>query len=135
MDVGVKNVSVEPFLDCREISVSVKFYTETLDFELVVAPHPDPENFGSRYAALSRNGHILHLTSHSREKGAFGAAIYVRVDNVDELCERFVANGVELTVPAGGSSPVDQTWDMREIGFLDPDGNKITFGQHSKQRG
>ncbi len=69
-------------------------------------------------------------SSHARESGAFGAEIYIRVNNVDELCEKYLANGVELTVPSEGSSPIDQTWGMREIGFRDPDGNKITVGQH-----
>ena len=120
---------IEPFLDCRNIGVSVTFYTEVLDFDLVVAPDPDPQQFGSRYAAVSRDGDILHLSSHSRENGAFGASIYVRVENVDELCERFMENGINLTVPDGGKTPVNQTWGMREIGFRDPDGNKLIFGQ------
>ena len=122
-------MSIEPFFDCRDLPASVAFYTEVLDFQLVVAPDPDPEAFGARYAAVSRDGSVLHLSSHARDKGAFGAAIYVRVPNVDELCETFVGNGVNLTVPEGGTAPVDQTWGMREIGFRDPDGNKITFGQ------
>ena len=124
---------IEPCLDCRNIAVSVDFYTNVLDFDLVVAPDPapdpDPQQFGSHYAAVSRDGDILHLSSHRRENGAFGSSIYVRVDNVDELCERFIQNGINLSVPEGGKMPVDQTWGMREIGFRDPDGNKLTFGQ------
>ena len=122
-------MAIEPFFDCRDIAVSVEFYTKVLDFELAVAHDPDPQQFGSRYAAVSRNGDILHLSSHGRENGVFGATIYVKVDDVDELCERYLANGVKLTVPDGGTAPVDQTWGMREIGFRDPDGNKLTFGQ------
>lgn len=122
-------MTIESCLGCRDIAASIDFYTKVLDFILEVKPDPDPEQFASRYAAVSRDGEILHLSSHSRERGTFGAAIYVRVNNVDELCARFVANGVTLTVPTGGTSPVDQTWGMREIGFRDPDGNKITFGQ------
>lgn len=124
-------MGIEPFFDCRDIAVSVDFYTKVLDFDLAIAPDPDPHQFGSRYAALSRNGDILHLSSHSRENGAFGSAVYIRVNNVDMLCERYLANGVKLSVPDGGTSPVDQTWGMREIGFRDPDGNKLTFGQDS----
>lgn len=101
-----------------------------MDFELLVAPHPDPDNFNSRYAALSRDGDIVHLSSHARKNGVFGTEIYIRVLNVDELCEKFITNGVKLTVPVGGNRPVDQTWGMREIGFRDPDGNKISVGQH-----
>lgn len=122
-------MSIEPFLSCRDIEASVVFYTEVLDFDLKIAPDPDPEAFGSRYAAFTRDGDVLHLSSHPRENGAFGAEIYVRVSNVDALCARFLANGIELTVPTGGNAPVDQTWGMREIGFRDPDGNKLTFGQ------
>ena len=120
---------IEPFFDCRDIRVSVDFYTSVLDFVLEVGPDPDPQQFGSRYAAVSRDGDTLHLSSHSRDAGAFGATIYVRVENIDELCERFIANGIKLTVPDGGTTPVNQTWGMREIGFRDPDGNKLTFGQ------
>ena len=122
-------MAIEPFFDCRDIAVSVEFYTKVLDFELAVAPDPDPQQVNSRYAAVTRNGDILHLSSHRRENGAFGAAIYVRVDDVDELCERYVANGVKLSVPDGGAEPIDQTWGMREFGFRDPDGNKLTFGR------
>lgn len=125
----IYEVPIEPFLDCRDVAVSLEFYTKILDFDLVVAPDPDPQQFGSRYAMVSRDGDILHLSSHGRENGAFGASIYVRVDNVDELCERFIENGIKLSVPDGGNTPVNQTWGMREIGFRDPDGNKLTFGQ------
>ena len=125
----VEVVPIEPSLDCRDVAVSVEFYTKVLDFDLVVAPDPDPQQFGSRYAAVSRDGDILHLSSHRQENGAFGASIYVRVTNVDELCESFIENGISLSVPDGGKTPVNQTWGMREIGFRDPDGNKLTFGQ------
>lgn len=125
----IDEVPIEPILECRDVTVSVEFYTRTLDFDLVIAPDLDPHQFGSRYAAVSREGDILHLSSHSRENGVFGASIYVRVDNVDEVCERFIKKGVSLSVPDGGKTPVDQTWGMREIGFRDPDGNKLTFGQ------
>ena len=125
----IDEVPIEPFLDCRDVAVSVEFYTRVLDFDLVIAPDPDPQQFGSRYAAVSREGDMLHLSSHRRENGAFGASVYVRVDNIDEVCERFIKNGIRLFVPDGGKTPVNQTWGMREIGFRDPDGNKLTFGQ------
>lgn len=120
---------IEPFLDCRDVAASVNFYTTVLDFDLVKAPDPYPQQFGSRYAMVSRDGDMLHLSSHRREDGAFGASIYVRVDNVDALCAQFIKNGIKLSVPDGGTTPVNQTWGMREIGFRDPDGNRLTFGQ------
>lgn len=122
-------MAIESWMNCRDIHASIEFYSKVLDFQLVVAPHPDPENFDSRHAVLSRDGDILHLDSHGRENGVFGTQIYVRVGNIDELCERFVANGLELTIPTAGKTPIDQTWGMREIGFRDPDDNRISFGQ------
>lgn len=122
-------MTIEPWMNCRDIQSSIEFYTQVLDFTLVVAPHPDPENFNSRHAVLSREGDNLHLDSHGRENGFFGTQIYIRVTNIDELCRQFLKNGLELTIPTGGTTPVDQTWGMREIGFCDPDGNRISFGQ------
>ena len=122
-------MSIEPWLNCRDIQASIAFYTNVLDFDLRVAPHPEPENFDSRYAMLARDGDVLHLDSHGRENGVFGTQIYVRVSDVDELCSKFVHNGLELSIPDGGTTPVNQTWGMREFGFRDPDGNRITFGQ------
>lgn len=122
-------MTIEPWMNCRDILSSIEFYTQVLDFELVVPPHPDPENFDSRHAVLSRKGDILHLDSHGRENGVFGTQIYIRVLNIDDLCRRFIKKGLELSIPSGGTTPVDQTWGMREIGFRDPDGNKISYGQ------
>ena len=122
-------MTIEPWMNCRDITASIEFYTKVLDFELIVAPHPDPENFDSRHAVLSRDGDIVHLDSHGRENAVFGTQIYIRVANIDELCERFIAKGLKLTVPENGSAPVDQTWGMREIGFNDPDGNRVSYGQ------
>lgn len=70
-------MTIEPFLKCKDMPASVKFYTDVLDFDLVAAPNPDPEHFGSRYAAVSREGHILHLSSHGTEDGEIGAEIYI----------------------------------------------------------
>ena len=120
---------IESWMSCRDLAASVAFYTEVLDFELVVAPHPDPDHFDSRHAVVSRDGDIVHLNRDNGDNAVFGTQIYVRVTNVDALCEKFVANGVVLSVPIGETTPVDQTWGMREIGFRDPDGNKLTFGQ------
>lgn len=127
-------MTIEPWINCRNILNSVEFYTQVLDFELEVAPHPNPQNFNSRHAVLSRDGDVLHLDSHAQDRGVFGTQIYVRVLNVDALCKGFVANGVELTAPAGETTPVNQTWGMREIGLRDPDGNMISFGQPIHQK-
>ena len=89
----------------------------------------------SRYAYLQRQGDGMHLSSHAGD-GVFGNVVYVRVDNVDELCNRFFERGLQTTdaenFPALTIPLTDQTWGMREFSVRDPDGNKLTFGQPSE---
>jgi uncharacterized glyoxalase superfamily protein PhnB len=108
--------------------VSLPFYTEVLDFTILRAPDPDPASFMSMYSLLERDGDRVHLSSHAGD-GVFGNVIYVQVENIDTLYERFVANG--LTVKSKGGvtiEPVEQTWGMKEFAVTDPDGNRLTFG-------
>jgi len=111
---------------------SLAFYTEMLDFTVNVYPDPDPTAFMSKYAQLSRHGYIVHLSAHAGD-GVFGNVIYIRVKNVDEVYDRGVKCGLEFV--KGGDTPgiymklTNQTWAMREFAILDPDGNKIKYGQ------
>ena len=124
-------MSIEPFIKCSHISKSLDFYTGVLDFVSVQPPDPDPNSFMSKYALLERQGCLVHLSSHKGD-GTFGNVLYVRVDNVDSLYRKFVANGLNTDsstdYPALRIPPVKQTWGMKEFSVMDPDGNKITFG-------
>ena len=125
-------MSIEPFIKCSDLSTSLAFYTKTLDFVVRVAPDPDPEAFMSKYSLIERDGDLVHLSSHAGD-GVFGSLIYIRVNDLDSLYERFVDRGLS-TQDSGESprvsiKPVEQTWGMKEFGVLDPDGNKLTFGQ------
>lgn len=123
---------VEPITKCSNMTESVRFYTEVLDFGISQPPDPDPTAFMSKYAELIRDGDVLHLSAHAAD-GVFGGAIYVRVDNLDELFELFVSRGLNTTeknnLPALRMAAVEQTWGMKEFSVSDPDGNRITFGQ------
>ena len=130
-----KSMSLEPTIKCSDITRSLAFYVDVLDFSVVLAPDPDPDSFMSRYAYLQRQGDGMHLSSHAGD-GVFGNVVYVRVDNVDELCNRFFERGLQTTdaenFPALTIPLTDQTWGMREFSVRDPDGNKLTFGQPSE---
>ena len=87
----------------------------------------------SKYAQLKRQENRVHLSSHSGD-GTFGNLIYIRVNNVDQLHQQFIANG--LNTPNQNETGVikiplmeQQTWGMKEFKLQDPDGNSITFGQ------
>ena len=124
-------MSIEPFIKCSDIKQSYQFYTELMDFEGVQPPDPDPESFLSMYAFLKRQGDGLHLSQHA-EDGVFGSVTYVRVGNLDELYTVFLSNGLSVQERVGGITmePVNQTWGMREFSVVDPDGNRMTFGQN-----
>lgn len=125
-------MSIEPFIKSSDISSSIRFYTEVLDFTVKVPPDPNPSSHDSKHAILERDGSCVHLSSHA-DDSVFGILIYVRVPCIDELYGRFVANGMkpfEWGKPTARQvGPVNQSWNMREFGTTDPDGNGFTFGQ------
>lgn len=122
-------MSIEPFLKCSDIKVSLEFYTSLLDFEVLKAPDPDPESFMSMHAFLGREGSGVHLSQHAGD-GVFGSVIYVRVESIDEIYNKFLSNGLKIKDKAGITmEPVAQTWGMKEFYVADPDGNRIRFGQ------
>lgn len=120
-------MSLVPTVRCRRIEVSIAFYTQLLDFEAV--DEGDVQDPGFR--VLRRDGDLLFLSSH-RGDGAFGQAIAVLVDDVDEIVRELRTRGWK--VPEDRRSPVHegpvgQTWGTREFYVDDPDGNTVRFIQ------
>lgn len=124
-------MSIEPFLKCGDIKVSLNFYTNLLDFKVVQAPDPDPEAFMSMYAYLKREESFIHLSQHAGD-GVFGNVIYVQVKNIDAIYSAFLNNGLKKQEKSGITMElVEQTWGMKEFSVADPDGNQIRFGQQT----
>ncbi len=122
-------MSIEPFIKCSDINVSLNFYVNLLDFQLVQAPDSDPESFMSMYAYLKREKSIIHLSQHAGD-GVFGNVIYVHVKSIDSIYSIFLNNGLKTQEKSGITmKPVEQTWGMKEFYVADPDGNRIRFGQ------
>lgn len=123
-------MSIEPFIRCSDITEAHAFYTQVLDFESLQPPHPDPNSFLSMYAFLNRDGSGLHLSQHAGD-GVFGSVIYVRVESLDEIYNKFLNNGLKVQDRAGVTmQPIEQSWGMKEFSVIDLDGNRITFGQN-----
>lgn len=120
-------MSLVPTVRCRRIEASVAFYTRLLDFEDV-----DDGDLGDPgFRVLKRGGDLLFLSSHGGD-GAFGQAMAVLVDDVDEIVRSLRHRGLEI--PEDGRSPahagpVNQTWGTREFYVDDPDGNTVRFVQ------
>ena len=120
-------MSIAPFIKCSDITESLRFYTNLLDFKVVQAP--DPEAFMSMYARLEREESVVHLSQHAGD-GVFGSVIYIQVKNIDEIYNQFLVDGLKMQETSGITmQPVQQTWGMKEFYVADPDGNIIRFGQ------
>ncbi len=122
-------MSIEPFIKSSNIKTSLEFYSDILDFKVIQAPDPNPEDFLSVYAFLEREGSFVHISEHSGD-GVFGNVLYIRVKNLDATYQAFLNNGLQVQDKAGITmEPVTQTWGMKEFYVADPDGNRIRFGQ------
>ena len=124
-------MAIIPTVRCSNMQASLEFYTKVLDFELV---ERDDYLADPSFAVLKRDGEPLFLSSH-RGDGAFGQAIVVETNEVDNLFRRFRARG--LRTPGNPAAPqmvhegpIDQTWGTRELYVDDPDGNTLRFTQH-----
>jgi catechol 2,3-dioxygenase-like lactoylglutathione lyase family enzyme len=120
-----------PFLRCLDMKEAIHFYTNVLDFEL-------------KYPDASSEDWVVDLINDEAELGLtilegdqkLGINVYVRVDEVDNLFQKYVSRG--LVVPNNPDSPVhngpiDQSWGMREFYVTDPSGNTLRFGKVNEQ--
>ena len=104
-------------------SIAAKdFYSTKLGFDCVSSWRPDETKDDPCYMTFVRDGARLNVTSF--RDGVTGASVYVFVDDVDALHAEFERNGTPNLGPL-----VDQTWGTREFGVMDPDQNKLRFGQ------
>ena len=121
-------MAIIPTMKCSDIQRSVDFYTGVLDFEV---RREWSELTDPGFAWLTRDGDVLHLSSH-RGDGVFGQAVVVEAAGIDALFGTFLSRG--LKTPGSPDSPVhegplDQSWGTREFYVNDPDGNTLRFTQ------
>ncbi len=125
-----------PVIKSSDLDRSLRFYTETLDFERRWPGYADLET-ANGVADLVKAGAELQLSRHAGD-GAFGSLQRVFVDDVDERYETFRARGLDTTQRPGSpvhTAPVDQTWGLREFAVTDPDGNGLCFCAPIRRQG
>lgn len=116
-------MKIIPLIHCHDLKRATAFYTNVLDFTL-------------KYPDEADNEWVIELINNDAEiilasmDGTPRIALYVRVNDVDALFQKFVGRG--LIVPNNPdspvhNSPVNQTWGLREFYVNDPCGNTLRF--------
>ena len=117
-----------PVIKTSDLSRSIRFYTEVLDFTWKWPEYAEAE-IANGVADLTMEGADLQLSRHAAD-GVFGSLQRIFVDDVDERYARFRSRGLDTTLRPESpvhTSPVDQTWGLREFSVTDPDGNGLCF--------
>ena len=108
-----------PVVPVADLDRSVQFYGK-LGFALAWIHQVDA---GAPRLGSVRHGVVeLFLTEHLVAPP--GAVVYANVVGIDVLAETAQAAG--LVAEYG---PLNQPWGLRELGFRDPDGNLMRFGE------
>jgi len=109
-----------PVLHVTKSAAAEEFYCDRLGFRQAFAYRP----FGTAdpcYMGLTRDDVELHVSSFSGD-GVAGGAVFLGVEDVDELHKELTARGAAIDL-----APTDQSWGNREMYVRDPDNNSIRF--------
>jgi catechol 2,3-dioxygenase-like lactoylglutathione lyase family enzyme len=112
-----------PLLHVRDIERSIRFYVDSLGFELAGQAASNGQVFWCR---LERGGATLMLERRPRglelrSPPAPEVALYFVCDDVDAMAREFAERGVEM------GPPTDAYYGMRQIFVPDPDGYAVCF--------
>ncbi len=119
--------SAIPVIAITDSRKAEDYYCRVLGFQLRFAYRPDPARNDPAYLGVARDGVALHLQSFKPERAGHTDA-FLWVDDVDVLFTEFTARDAIVHMP-----PTDQTWNNRELGIRDPDGNVLVFAMPPKK--
>ena len=108
-----------PILNVASVAASVRYYTEVLDFRVDWLEGAPPT-----MASVSRDGHALMLCQG--QQGERGTWVWIGVDDIAPLWERYRVRGVRVRQP-----PVNYRWAY-EMQLEDPDGHVLRFGSEPR---
>jgi catechol 2,3-dioxygenase-like lactoylglutathione lyase family enzyme len=113
-------MAAAPIFRCRDIHRAERFYRDVLG---ATANWAWGEG-NPGYRSITVFGAEVHLSSFAGD-GAFGTAMYIRIDDVDAIAARIGS----LAPDCIEHGPEDQPWGQRELYLRDPDNNQIRLGQ------
>jgi len=114
-----------PVLRASSSEQAERFYCEQLGFQKRFAYRIDDTQPDPCYMGLWKDDAWIHVSSFPGD-GQFGSAVYITVENVDDVHAELQRNGVKVDL-----EPTDQSWGNRETYVEDPDGNSVRFVQES----
>ena len=119
--------AVEPVLMTHNLADALEFYHQKLGFNIDFVYGDPPNHAGVSFADWSGQGLVMQLTEVAKEREIVPAGyLYIIMSaQLDELCEQYRANGVEIY-----QEPTSQPWGLREFGIKDLDGQALRFGTH-----
>lgn len=107
--------TIMPELPLDNVPAGVAYYREVLGFSVNYAQHD--------IGVMDRDDVRLLLIARSPSHAGIGSC-YVYVRDADALHAELAAKGANVQ-----GEPVSQPWGLRELHVLDPEGNRIGFGQ------
>jgi len=113
---GARVTEVEPMFNVRDVADAADHYLR-LGFTVLMQ--------GTTYAVVQRVGLTIALLQADRADRKLSGAIYLHVDDADQLADEWRRAGVPVT------GPTDHDYGKREGSHTDPDGNLLRFGSPS----
>jgi uncharacterized protein len=113
--------SVAPGLPTTDMARTVEHYRR-LGFTFAAPGSDSVDDAG--FAIGERDGIELHFAlKRDHDPGRTAMWVYLGVEDADQIAAEFAAAGVEIRRP-----PYDTDYKMRELAYIDPDGNLLLFG-------
>ena len=114
-----------PVLRMFDVAKAREFYIDYLGFK-VEFEHRFHDN-APLFMGISRDGVMLYLSEHHGD-GSPGVHVIVDTTGVDDLLDELKAKHYRYMNPG----IQDQEWGARELGVVDPSGNKIYFSERTR---
>ena len=104
-----------PELPLADVPAGIAHYRDVLGFRVNHQQHDLGVMYRDRVT-------LLLIARTERHKGI--GSTYVYVENADRLCAELRARGAQVQ-----GDPISHPWGLRDFEVLDPEGNRLRFGQ------
>jgi len=104
-----------PELPCNDVAAAVSHYRDILGFRINYQQHD--------LGVMDRDAITVVLIARTELHTGIGSA-YVYIEDADALYTELRSKGANVQ-----GEPVSHPWGLRDFAVLDPEGNRITFGQ------